>query len=93
MELKAWLCQERGRGQALALYLKEHQPTVSDWGSGKRAIPVGRGAPIEAFTDGAVTRQEMFPERWQEYWPELAQVLANHSNPAIKTEAIRVPHG
>lgn len=72
MELKTWMTKERGRGLALAKHLKEHPPIVSDWASGKRAIPVGRGAPIEAFTSGEVSRQDMFPDKWQEYWPELA---------------------
>lgn len=30
------------------------------------------GAAIEQFTQGAVTRQQMFPNDWQRIWPELA---------------------
>lgn len=39
---------------------------------GDKAVPVSHGAAIEQFTDGAVTRQQMFPADWQRIWPELA---------------------
>ena len=39
--------------------------------SGEKPIPVAHGAPIEVFTGGEVTRQEMFPDSWRCIWPEL----------------------
>jgi len=41
--------------------------------SGDKAIPAVHCKAIEAFTGGAVTCQEMRPNDWQKYWPELAQ--------------------
>ena len=31
---------------------------------------------IEHFTQGQVTRQDLFPNDWQQIWPELAQPAA-----------------
>jgi DNA-binding transcriptional regulator YdaS (Cro superfamily) len=71
MNLSEYLSQERGRLASLAKALKAHAPDVSRWADGSRPIPVKYGAPIESATDGAVTRQEMFPHEWKTYWPEL----------------------
>lgn len=72
--LKTWLDSERGRGTALAKHLKVQPPVVAAWISGKRPVPIGHGAAIEQFTDGAVTRQQMFPADWARIWPELQSV-------------------
>lgn len=71
MNLFQYLSQERGRQAALARAIGAHVPDVSKWASGERPIPMPYGAPIEAATSGAVTRQEMFPDDWQRLWPEL----------------------
>lgn len=70
--LKTWLDSERGRGTALAQHLNVRPPVVAAWISGKRPVPVGHGAAIEQFTEGAVTRQQLFPHDWRRIWPELA---------------------
>ena len=69
--LKTWLGSERGRGTALAHYLKVKQPQVAAWLCGKRPIPLVHGVAIERFTGGAVTRKDLYPEDWQRVWPEL----------------------
>jgi DNA-binding transcriptional regulator YdaS (Cro superfamily) len=72
MDLKTYLSQERGRARRLARAVGAHESDVSDWANRKRPIPLHFGVPIERATDGAVTRREMFPDRWQTVWPELA---------------------
>lgn len=71
MELKTYLSQERGRAAALAKAIGAHSPDVSRWADGTRPVPVHFGAPIEKATEGAVTRQELFPGDWATIWPEL----------------------
>lgn len=46
--------------------------TVNQWAKGSRPIPVRWASAIERATGGAVTRQDMFPDKWREMWPELA---------------------
>lgn len=43
---------------------------------GRKPVPVVHGAAIEAFTGGAVTRKQLFPNDWQRIWPELASADA-----------------
>lgn len=71
MDLKTYLSQERGRAAALAKAIGAHSPDVSRWADGTRPVPVHFGAPIEKATEGAVTRQELFPIDWATIWPEL----------------------
>jgi DNA-binding transcriptional regulator YdaS (Cro superfamily) len=77
MNLKDYISEKRGRSVALARAIDVCQPDVSMWASGKRPIPVAYGAKIEIATDGLVTRQELFPDTWQEIWPELADAPKN----------------
>lgn len=71
MNLSQYLSEERGRQAALAKSIKAHTPDLSKWASGGRPIPLRFAVPIETHTGGLVTRQEMFPDHWQTYWPEL----------------------
>lgn len=73
MNLLNYLSQQRGRKVALAKAIGVPAPDVSRWLSGARPIPQKHGAAIESATGGLVTRQEMFPNDWQRYWPELAK--------------------
>lgn len=63
---------KRGSSIALAKTLQVSQPTVSDWCTGKKRVPVERCAAIERATNGAVTRKDLRPDDWHEIWPELA---------------------
>jgi DNA-binding transcriptional regulator YdaS (Cro superfamily) len=73
MLLSLWLSKKRGRAAALAGFLKIPASFVSAMAAGEKPIPFVHGAPIELFTNGEVTRKEMFPDDWQTYWPELAR--------------------
>lgn len=50
-----------------------HQPDVSRWVSGKRAVPVSWCVPIEQATNGEVMRQKLRPDVCQRFWPELVE--------------------
>ncbi len=76
---------KRGSGIALAKTLQVSQPTVSDWCTGKKRVPVERCASIERATNGAVTRKDLRPDDWQEIWPELAT-----TNPSTEPAAAGV---
>ena len=78
-KLKAWVDGERGRGVSLAKHLGCKQPFVHKMANGAKPVPAHHAAEIEKFTDGAVTRKDMFPETWQRIWPEMANTsTTNH---------------
>jgi DNA-binding transcriptional regulator YdaS (Cro superfamily) len=91
MELKIWLSSERGRSLRLANELGVSPPMVSDWCTGKKAVPLDRCMPIERATGGVVTRKDLRPNDWQHIWPELAS-LSTHTPPA-PTPAITATQG
>lgn len=70
--LHSWLREKPGRTALLAKHIGLSQPFVTQMASGAKAVPVAHAAGIEQFTDGAVTRQDMFPDTWQRIWPELS---------------------
>jgi len=74
--LKSWLAAERGRSLGLARELRVVPSFVNKMASGERPIPIEHGAAIEQFTEGAVTRKQLFPQDWQRIWPELAEATA-----------------
>ena len=81
--LKTWLGAERGRALRLAQHLRVVPSFVNKMATGERPVPFEHGAAIEAFTGGAVSRQDLFPEDWQRIWPELA---AYEAAQPVKTE-------
>lgn len=66
---------------ALARLLGVAPPTVHEWKTGKRPVPVERCVAIERATESAVTRQDLRPDDWQDIWPELA--VTQLENPSI----------
>lgn len=64
----------------LARVIGVSSPTVHQWISGHRPIPIERCVAIERATGGAVTRRDLRPNDWQDIWPELAD--ADHPAPA-----------
>lgn len=91
MELSAWLELERGRQSRLAKHLNVKPPVVAAWLSKRRPIPFEHGAAIDAFTGGAVSRRDMFPNDWQRIWPELAATTA--ANDAQTNPQQEAAHG
>lgn len=71
----------------LARMLKVAPPTVHEWKVGRRPVPAARCVDIERVTHGAVTRQQLRPNDWANYWPELAQAPAHSAQAATETVA------
>jgi hypothetical protein len=63
MNLKDWAIKERGRGLTLARALGVQPPSVSDWITGKKQVPLEQCIPIERFTAKVVTCEEMRPDK------------------------------
>lgn len=88
MKLNTWTSSERGRSLRLANALGLSAPTISDWCTGKKAVPVERCVAIERATNGEVTRQDLRPDDWQDIWPELAQSPVTIAQAATETVAV-----
>ena len=56
----------------LARMLGVAPPTVYEWKTGKRQVPASRCSALVRLAGGAVSLQELRPNDWQDYWPELA---------------------
>ena len=63
MTINDWCAQTRGRQAALAAHLGLRPPTVADWLSGKKPIPLDHCPAIEQFTGGAVTCEDLRPDK------------------------------
>lgn len=63
MKLTEWCSISRGRQSALAAHLGIKQPTVADWVSGKKQVALDHCPAIQAFTEGAVTCEELRPDK------------------------------
>lgn len=71
----------------LAAALGVTPPTVHEWVTAKRQVPAGRCQAIVRLTSGAVKLQELRPDDWAAYWPELAPAHATPNDAAIETIA------
>ncbi len=47
-------------------------PTMYEWKTSARPVPIARCLSIEQATKGEVTRRDLRPNDWQHIWPELA---------------------
>jgi DNA-binding transcriptional regulator YdaS (Cro superfamily) len=92
MELKNYIEKTGTTITAFARLLSEKcgktvsRDVVYQWVNGIRPIPASYGHQIEEITDGAMTRQTMFPTKWMDIWPELAS-----SSPATAPTTV-TPH-
>lgn len=82
MDFSNWVNQRRGRSLEIARALGVTPPVVSDWVTGKKGIPLERCVQIERATLGEVRRQDLRPDDWQDFWPELAEPPATRALPA-----------
>lgn len=72
----------QGGNAALARALGVKPPTVQQWVKGERPVPPNRCVAIERLTQGGVTRKELRPDDWADYWPELT------SEPSTQPEGV-----
>jgi len=63
----------------LAKLLGVSAPTVHEWKTNKRPVPVLRCVSISQATKGAVTLQDLRPNDWQKIWPELSIQQQEHA--------------
>lgn len=63
MNLSDWLKEERGRAVVLAKHLNLTPVTVSEWSTAKKKVALEHCPHIEAFTAGAVTCEELRPDK------------------------------
>lgn len=71
----------------LARMLGVSPPTVHEWKTQKRPVPASRCAAIVRVTNGLVTLQQLRPDDWRDYWPELAPALENTAQAATENVA------
>ena len=93
MNLKDWANKERGRGLTLARALGVQPPAVSDWITGKKAVPFTQCMPIERATNGEVTRRDLMPDTYLIHWPELAKAQETRAQTAPETVAAAAAEG
>ena len=86
MKLSAYLSLHGSKAK-LGRAINAQPQLVWQWATGVRPVPVRRCLAIELETGGAVTRIDLRPDDWQEYWPELAPALANTDQAATETVA------
>lgn len=83
MELKPYLeSLPRGGAKDLADRLGISQSFLSQMASGKAPISPERAVLIETETEGYVTRQDIYPGRWQLIWPELQETSPDQKKAA-----------
>lgn len=87
MDIATWTKQQHGRSVMLAKHLGVTPTFVSGWITGKKAVPAGHCQAIVRITAGAVSLQELRPDDWADYWPELAASPANAGDVAIENVA------
>lgn len=80
--------QYAGGISALATLIGVRPPTVHEWKTGVRPVPIKRCVGINKATNGAITLQELRPNDWQQIWPELPPSQLQPANDAIKPEAL-----
>jgi DNA-binding transcriptional regulator YdaS (Cro superfamily) len=74
MDLKTYITESpRGTAAKLALELGVSASYLSQMAHGQAPISPDRAVEIEQKTDGQVTREELYPNDWQRFWPELVK--------------------
>lgn len=70
--------EKEGRGSLvkLAKAINAPYPDVSRWALGKRPVPVSRCLAIENATGGKVSRVDLRPNDYWEYWQDLPKPQA-----------------
>lgn len=80
-----------GSQAALAKALAVTPMAVGQWASPgvhSRRVPPKQCVRIEALTEGRVTRRQLRPDDWADFWPELAN--SKHNSDATPAHQARV---
>lgn len=98
-KLKAYFSAERGRATAMARGCDASVAFLRAIAAGERPCPHKLAVKIETFTQGEVSRRDLFPDDWHENWPELVgsdekqpPALDQKAQAAIKNEVVEAAH-
>lgn len=92
MQLPNWLEKERGRTLALARALGCAGATVSEWSTGRKAVPPKHAPTIERLTFGEVTCEEMCPSvEWHVLRDGPRSLNAPAADAAVSVQMIAAP--
>jgi DNA-binding transcriptional regulator YdaS (Cro superfamily) len=75
-------CDLVGGVGKLADLLGVRDSTVTQWRKGTRPVPRDRGVRIELVTNRGVTRQDLYPTDYADFWPELVATQPTTTEPA-----------
>lgn len=72
MKLRSYL-NEKGRGSLseLAKKINVNLPDLSSWANGHRPVPIKYCLKIEKATCHQVTRKDLRPNDYKDYWTDL----------------------
>lgn len=76
MDLKTYFISESLAAKKLAQALDISPSYLSQMASGKTPVSPARAVQIEKATGGVVTRRDLYPDSWENIWPELATTAA-----------------
>ena len=71
MKLEQYLRAQRGRAAIVAMQARVAQAFLWAIAKGARPCPVKLAVRIERITLGEVSRRDLFPDDWWEYWPDM----------------------
>lgn len=71
MDLKTFIQNKRGRASEMAAALGISRSYLSQMASRSAPIPPKLAVAIETQSEQVVTRKDLFPDDWQQIWPEL----------------------
>jgi DNA-binding transcriptional regulator YdaS (Cro superfamily) len=77
-------CEILGSQSAMAKSLGLSVPTINEWVQGDRPVPHRFILTIEKLTGGQVSRRDLAPDSWHEYWPESAGNKQSKKAKAVK---------
>ena len=69
-------CELAGGQASLARALGLTPPTISQWASGERPVPIIQACAIELLFPEAISRRRLRADDWHLIWPELASEAA-----------------
>jgi DNA-binding transcriptional regulator YdaS (Cro superfamily) len=73
MKLIDYLSEKNISQSELATFLKKTAGRVGHWCRGVDLPPPAVCVSIEKWSNGIVTRKDLRPNDWQDFWPELVE--------------------
>ncbi len=83
MDLLTFLKAERGRAKTLADVVGVSEATISEWANKKKSIALDHCPAIQDFTGGAVTCEELRPDKADYFALIRAQAVVANAQGAV----------